>query len=112
MFVDRLGFEYTGTEGVLSQLRQVWEKYEKQAQERDAEWERYLEDYGLDSIEHRKWDPRLNELVNKGFPDKYRKQVNIYLLYTFYSGLYLISYYFLALVILDKLLCKSTSRIL
>jgi hypothetical protein len=75
MFVDRMGFEHTCSERFLSRMRLVWDQYELEVQERDAEWEKYFDDHGLDCVEHRKNDPRLIELVNKGFPDKHRKKV-------------------------------------
>lgn len=77
MYVDKMGFEHTGREGFLSRMRQVWEQFELEEQERDAEWEHYLQGHGgVDCFEHRRGDPRLAELVGKGIPDKYRKHVS------------------------------------
>lgn len=76
MFVDKLGFEHTGREGFLSRMRLAWDQFELEVQERDAEWDRYIQDHGLDCFEHRRNDPRLIELVGKGIPDKHRKAVS------------------------------------
>ena len=93
MFVDKMGFEHTGHEGFLSRMTHVWDQYELEVQERDAEWEKYFNDHGLDCFEHRKNDPRLTELVNKGIPDKHRKAVCSYLPLTLSSFQYLFLYF-------------------
>jgi hypothetical protein len=75
VWVDSVGFEHTDTQEQLSKLSFVTDQYALQSQERDLEWERYIGEHGMDAIENRRNDPRLCELVSKGFPDKYRKEV-------------------------------------
>lgn len=90
-FVDKMGFEHQGREGYITRMRLVWEQYELEERERDQEWERYFIDHGVDCFEHRKHDPRMLELVNKGFPDSNRAMIWLSLLN--YTGRAMPGYY-------------------
>lgn len=73
--VDSLGFEITGSPNYIAKLNDVTIQSGLEAQERDVEWSKYLDEFGVESLESRKGDLRLNELVQQGFPDKRRKEV-------------------------------------
>lgn len=78
--IDSMGFEHVGSSNHIARLKDLAEQYELEAQERDAEWGKFLDEFGIESLESKKSDPRLCELVQQGFPDKRRKEMWLALL--------------------------------